>query len=75
MVAHAPALNIDAGNHARIVHCDRAVADGKHVIEDVKLWNAVSGSAQIVTDGAKTIPAYEGALIPGGRRQYSSAKV
>ncbi|HTM47487.1 MAG TPA: phosphodiester glycosidase family protein [Bryobacteraceae bacterium] len=79
LVADAPALNIDARNRASIVHRDKTIGDGKHVIENVTLWNAVSGSAQIVTNGVKTIPVYadqqhpDGALTPGGRRKYSNA--
>jgi len=68
LVADAPALNIDAANHATIVHRGDATA----------LWNTVSGSAQIVTGGVKTIPAYAdrdhpGALLaPGGPNNYSN---
>ena len=78
IVADAPAINIDASNHASIVHRDTRFADGKHVREKVTIWNAVAGSAQIVTDGAKTIPTYMDAqnlaslLTPGGPRQYSN---
>ena len=70
----APALNIDADNRAAIVHRDPRHPDNKHVLEPVTLWNAVSGSAQIVTAGVKTIPAYSGppdGLTPG--RGYSDA--
>ena len=74
IVANAPALNIDRGNHASIVHRDPKFSDGKHVIEKVTLWNTVSGSAQIVTDGVATIPGYgNGGLTPGGPGYYSSA--
>jgi hypothetical protein len=55
-----PALNIDPFNRATIVHCDPNVADNKHVLEPVLLWNAVSGSAQIVSNGVKNIPTYTG---------------
>ena len=76
LTPYAPALNIDAANHASIVHRDPAFADGRHVIEKVAVWNAVAGSAQIVTDGVKTIPTYapEGVLRAGGPNGYSSAK-
>jgi exopolysaccharide biosynthesis protein len=80
IVTSAPAINIDSGNHARIVHRDTTFPDGKHVLEDVTLWNTFAGSAQIVTDGVRTIPAYagarnpEGQLTPGGPRHYSSEK-
>jgi hypothetical protein len=56
IVKYAPALNIDSTNHASIVHPNQAFADGRHVREHVEIWNAVAGSAQIVTKGAKTIP-------------------
>jgi hypothetical protein len=58
LVADVPALNIDSSNHATIVHRDASQGDGRHVVESVTLWNAVSGSAQIVTDGVVTVPAY-----------------
>lgn len=58
IMAHAPALNIDAQNHAQIVHYDASYPDKKHVLEPVTLHNAVCGSAQIVTNGVTTIPAY-----------------
>jgi exopolysaccharide biosynthesis protein len=57
-------LNIDAQNHARIVHYG----------DDVQFYNAVAGSAQIVTNGVRTIPVYgEGELTPGGPNNYSNA--
>jgi hypothetical protein len=66
IVNYAPGLNIDSANRAEIVHIDRSYADGKHVMEKTKLWNALSGSAQIVTQGRKTIPAYKDAAHPEG---------
>lgn len=66
IVDYAPAINIDPDNHARVVHPDRNFADGKHILEKTKLWNAVSGSAQIVTDGVKTIPVYKDTTHPEG---------
>ena len=60
IVARAPALNIDPSNHAAIVHYDPAFEDGRRLMEDVTIGNAVAGSAQIVTDGAKTVPHYAG---------------
>jgi len=73
LMPYVPAINIDAENHASLVHRDAAFADGRHVVEKVKVWNAVSGSAQIVTDGVKTIPEYEptGVLKAG---TYSNEK-
>ncbi len=60
IIPYAAALNIDPYNRARIVHRDPSYPDNKHVLEPVRIWNAVSGSAQIVTDGTKTIPDYSG---------------
>ena len=80
IVANAPAINIDASNHAGVVHRDSRFADGKHVLENVTVWNALAGSAQIVTNGHKTIPVYAdpnnpgGQLIPGGRGNYSNER-
>ncbi len=53
---NAPALNIDRRNHAVVVHRDRRYPDGRHVRESVQLWNAIAGSAQIVTNGARSTP-------------------
>ncbi len=64
IVTDAPAVNIDASNNAGIVHRDPAFADGKHVLENVQLWNALAGSAQVVTNGATTIPTYKDATHP-----------
>ena len=78
IVADSPAVNIDRENHASIVHRDPAFADGKHVLEDVTLWNALSGSAQIITNGVKSIPLYRDAthpdapLIGPGNANYSN---
>jgi exopolysaccharide biosynthesis protein len=80
LVAFAPALNIDRNNNASIVHYDPAFTDGTRVRENVSLWNVVSGSAQIVTNGAVTVPAYrddnhfDAELDPGGPGDYSNAK-
>lgn len=80
IVADAPGVNIDASNHASIVHRDRTPAGGTrdpaqppgtpvtlvtHVRETVTLWTTLSGSAQIVTEGVKTIPAYADAEHAG----------
>lgn len=64
IVTDSPGINIDRENRASIVHRDPAVADGKHVLEDVTLWNALAGSAQIITNGVKTIPDYKDATHP-----------
>ena len=80
LVRDAAGLNIDRENHATVVHRNRDVADGQHVREPVTLWTTVSGSAQIVTDGVKTVPQYKDAqhpdalLEPGGPGTFSNAK-
>jgi hypothetical protein len=66
IVPYVAALNIDSANHAAIVHRDANFPDNKHVRESVTLWNTVSGSAQIVTNGVKTIPAYKDETHPQG---------
>jgi hypothetical protein len=76
LVRDAPAINIDLNNNASIVHKDPAFSDGTcyelcqavdglHVLENVIVWNAFSGSAQIVTNGVKTIPCYVDTTHPG----------
>ena len=73
IVDRAPAINIDRANHASVVHCDAGAPDGRRVRESVVLWNTVAGSAQIVTNGVKTIPTYGVELTAGGPRNYSAA--
>ena len=79
IVTNAPALNIDSSNRASIVHDDTSLADGKHVQENVTLWNTLAGSAQIITNGSKSIPTYfdaahpDGLLTPGGPASYSNS--
>ena len=71
IVTNSPGLNIDRSNNATIVHRDPNSVDGMDVLEDVELWNALAGSAQILTNGVKTIPEYTDAthldalLTPG----------
>ena len=76
LVRDTPAMNIDPGNNVTFVHRDPAFADGTcyglcqavdglHVLENVTLWNAFSGSAQIVTNGVNTITCYVDATHPG----------
>ena len=80
IISDAPALNIDQSNRVNVVHRNSDFSDGKHVLENVMLWNVVSGSAQIVTDGVKTIPVYKddghphGLLTPGGAVEYDNVK-
>lgn len=67
IVANAPAIHIDDRNRARIVGCD---------VESPR--TLISGSAQIITSGKKTIPKYDAyhpdaALIEGGPKNYSNA--
>jgi hypothetical protein len=77
IMADSPAVNIDRGNHASIVHRDPADATGLGVIEDATLWNALSGSGQIITNGVKSIPCYLPlagcSLVPPGNANYSNA--
>lgn len=64
IVTNAPGLNIDRSNNASIVHRDPGSSDGMGVLENVELWNALAGSAQILTNGVKTIPEYTDATHP-----------
>jgi hypothetical protein len=79
LVRDSPGINIDRENRASVVHRDPDFADGKHVLEDVTLWNAFAGSAQIVTNGVKSLPFYvdadhpDGQLIPPGPANYSNS--
>ena len=57
IVANAPAINFDRENRASIVHCTDGTA---------ALWNALAGSAQIVTNGSVTVPIYKDAEHPDG---------
>jgi hypothetical protein len=66
IVDSAPAMNIDRNNRACIVHADLNYPDRKHVLEKATLWNAFCGSAQIVTNGIKTIPVYKDAAHSDG---------
>ncbi len=80
LVKNVPALHLDPSNRASIVHPDPADPERRKVVEPVALGNAVSGSAQIVTRGEKTIPVYrdethpDGLLTPGGPANYSNAR-
>ena len=77
IMADSPAVNIDPDNFASIVHRDPAFADGLHVLEPVTLWNALSGSGQIITNGQLSIPCYLPtagcSLVPPGNANYSNA--
>ena len=79
LVADAPAINIDRQNRASFVHRSPADPAGMRVREPAELWTTLAGAAQIVTDGAVTIPVYkdarhpDGQLTPGGPRDYSNS--
>jgi hypothetical protein len=90
LVRDSPAINIDPNNAVKIVHRDPAFSDGTcyglcqavdglHLRENVTVWNALSGSAQIVTEGVKTIPCYvdithpDCALVGPGPANYSNS--
>lgn len=66
IVTNAPAINIDPNNIAGIVHADTSYADGKHTLENVTLWNAFAGSAQIITSGVVSVPYYKDATHTDG---------
>lgn len=79
LVENAPGLNIDPRNKVKLVRRDPRSADGLRARERVKLWNTVAGSAQIVTNGVKTIPCYveaarpSCALVGPGPANYSNS--
>lgn len=75
IVRDSPVLNIDPNNNVSILTVAPGFSDGScqsclnndglHVAQTgVTVWNAVSGSAQIVTNGLKTIPCYKDATHP-----------
>jgi hypothetical protein len=79
LVPDAPALHVDRRNRARIVH--RAPrSDGRTTRERIAPWNAVAGSAQIVTRGRVTIPRYrtpaepDAPLVPGPEGRYDQGR-
>lgn len=78
LLPDVPALHIDRRNRARFVH--RRGADPRRVRERLSLWNAVSGSAQIVTAGRVTIPTYrdaahrDGQLTAGPDGRYENGR-
>lgn len=59
IVDWAPAINVDPDNFASIVHYDPSDPNKESVLEDVTIWTAWSGSAQIITNGFVTIPKYQ----------------
>lgn len=63
IVTDAPAINITQNNQAGIV---TAAGNGTQVQQNVSIYNAFSGSAQIITNGVVTIPVYQDATHPNG---------
>jgi len=70
LVRDAAGLNVDRENRATIIHrrsrrgFGQGSDSGTDVAEPVALWTTVSGSAQIVTNGGKTVPTYKDAQHP-----------
>lgn len=65
IVNYAPAINIDPSNVASIVTRNASDLTGHTCNEPAVIWNAFAGSAQIITNGAKTIPTYPTNLTAG----------
>jgi hypothetical protein len=80
LVPDAPALALDRRNRARIVHRARGDATGRRIRERFSVWTAVSGSAQVVTDGVVTVPQYRspdqprGQLLPGLNGRFDTGR-
>lgn len=64
ILPYAPALNIDPSNQVDLVPAFPAQPKTPLLAQSVRFWNALAGSAQIVTEGRPSIPRYTGA--PGG---------
>ena len=64
--ANAAGLNIDADNHATIVHHNPADPSGRTVAEPVTLWNAFAGNEEILAGGVNVAStgAWDGTLNP-----------
>lgn len=79
IVADAPALHFDARNRARVARRRRG-RDAARVDGRGRVWNAVAGSAQILTSGRVTIPRYRdaahpgAALVPGPEGRYDTGR-
>jgi hypothetical protein len=74
ILPYAPALNIDAANRVSLVRSDPAQPGRPLLPSGVTLWNAFSGSAQVVREGMQTIPRYSGppdGLTPA--REYADS--
>lgn len=76
LLPYAPAFNIGRANHIRIVRYEPGRTSNPRFADRVRIWNAVSGSAQIVTTGVKTIPEYsvgaDGLKALNGYSQFNS---
>lgn len=72
IVANAPAINLSANNQASLF--------GPGTLVRETIWNAISGSSQIITKSRSTVPVYkdeehpDGLLTPGGPGDYSNSK-
>ena len=64
IVTDVPAINIDAANNAGIVHRDPAFADGKHVLENVQLWNAFAGRGRLSPTASRRFRSTRTRRIP-----------
>jgi hypothetical protein len=79
IVPDAPALVFDRRHRARIAP-KRPGANATRVAGRGQVWNAVAGSAQILTNGAVTIPVYlddahpSGTLTPGPDGRYDNSR-
>lgn len=79
IVADAPAVRVDRRNRARVVH-RRPGDDGTRVRERGRVWQAVAGSAQVITQGRVTVPEYRdaahpaAALRPGPDGRYDTGR-
>lgn len=79
IVTDAPALVFDRRHRARIA-LRRPGSDARRVRGRGAIWNAVAGSAQVITHGRVTVPSYRdatdprGALTPGRAGRYANSR-
>lgn len=69
VVPFSPALNIDANNDVSIITPvipSPATSSTNQINESVSIFNAVAGSAQIISNGTTSIPRYRDAANPDG---------
>ncbi len=71
---NAAAINIDPTNQASVVTRNTSDSSGMTVAQPVTIGNAVSGSAQIITNGQDSIPTYAeaGGVLTDGSGYSSS---